>query len=139
GTLGFSPVTLPAHRVGPQGERWAALAAVAGATERLRVGTLVLDNALRNPVLTAKAAATIDRLSGGRLELGLGAGYVTANFAAAGVSLRARPCGWSSSRRASSSCAGSGGTRRPRSPAATTRSPVRRASLPSPSRPPCPG
>jgi len=85
-TLGFSAVTFTDHLVVPQWEPLAALAAVAGVTERLRVGTLVLDNALRNPVLTAKAAATIDRLSGGRLELGLGAGYVTANFAAAGVS-----------------------------------------------------
>src|SRR5919112_5820999 len=83
--LGFSTVTFTDHVVVPQWEPITALAAVAGVTERIHVGTLVLDNGLRNPVLTAKAAATIDRLSGGRLELGLGAGYVTANFNAAGV------------------------------------------------------
>ena len=83
--LGFSSVTFTDHVVVPQWEPLTALAAVAGVTERIHVGTLVLDNGLRTPVLTAKAAATIDRLSGGRLELGLGAGYVAANFAAAGV------------------------------------------------------
>ena len=84
--LGFSSITFTDHLVVPQWEPIAALAAVAGVTERIRVGTLVVDNGLRNPVLTAKAAATIDRLSGGRFELGLGAGYVAANFRAAGVS-----------------------------------------------------
>jgi probable F420-dependent oxidoreductase len=83
--LGFSSITFTDHVVVPQWEPFAALAAIAAVTERIRVGTLVADNGLRNPVMTAKAAATIDRLSGGRLELGLGAGYVAANFAAAGA------------------------------------------------------
>ncbi len=83
--LGFSSITFTDHIVVPQWEPIAALAAVAAATERIHVGSLVLDSGLRNPVLTAKAAATIDRLSGGRLELGLGAGYVATNFAAAGA------------------------------------------------------
>jgi probable F420-dependent oxidoreductase len=51
-----------------------ALAAAAAATRRLRVGTYVLANDFRNPVLVAKDAATLDFLSNGRLELGLGAG-----------------------------------------------------------------
>jgi probable F420-dependent oxidoreductase len=83
--LGFATITLTDHLVVPQWEPVAALGAIAAVTERIRVGTLVLDTALRNPVLTAKSAATIDRLSGGRFELGLGAGYVAANFAAAGL------------------------------------------------------
>jgi probable F420-dependent oxidoreductase len=82
--LGFSTVTLTDHLVVPQWEPLAGLAAVAAVTDRLRVGPLVLDMGLRDPVLTAKAAATVDRLSDGRLELGLGAGYVAANFDAAG-------------------------------------------------------
>jgi probable F420-dependent oxidoreductase len=82
--LGFATITLTDHLVVPQWEPVAALGAIAAVTERIRVGTLVLDTALRNPVLTAKSAATLDRLSGGRFELGLGAGYVAANFAAAG-------------------------------------------------------
>jgi probable F420-dependent oxidoreductase len=83
--LGFSVITFTDHVVVPQWEPIAALGAVAAATDQLRVGTLVLDAALRNPVLSAKAAATLELLSGGRLELGLGAGYVAANFAAAGL------------------------------------------------------
>jgi probable F420-dependent oxidoreductase len=83
--LGFSSITFTDHVVVPQWEPIAALAAIAAVTERIHVGSLVLDNGLRNPVLTAKSAATIDRLSGGRLELGLGAGYVSANYTAAGV------------------------------------------------------
>jgi probable F420-dependent oxidoreductase len=63
----------------------AALAAVAAVTSSIRLGTLVLDMGLRNPVLTAKAAATVEVLSNGRLELGLGAGYAAQNFVAAGV------------------------------------------------------
>src|SRR2546427_6715951 len=53
----------------------AALATVAAATERLRVGSLVLCNDYRHPVLLAKEVATLDLLSGGRFELGLGAGF----------------------------------------------------------------
>src|ERR1700682_2147845 len=51
-----------------------ALAVAAAATRTLRVGTYVLANDLRNPVLLAKDVATLDLLSGGRFELGLGAG-----------------------------------------------------------------
>jgi probable F420-dependent oxidoreductase len=83
--LGFSDITLTDHLVVPQWEPVAALGAIAAVTERLRVGTLVLDTALRDPVLIAKSAATLDRMSGGRFELGLGAGYVAANFAADGA------------------------------------------------------
>ncbi|HEX3566876.1 MAG TPA: TIGR03621 family F420-dependent LLM class oxidoreductase [Acidimicrobiales bacterium] len=83
--LGFSTLTLTDHLVVPQWEPLAGLGALAAVTERISVGSLVLDMGLRDPVLTAKAAATIERLSGGRLELGLGAGYVAANFTAAGA------------------------------------------------------
>jgi len=89
--LGFSTVTFTDHLVVPQWEPMTAVAAVAAATDRIRVGTLVLDAGLRDPVLTAKAAATVERLSGGRLELGLGAGYVAANFAAAGMPFESGP------------------------------------------------
>lgn len=83
--LGFSSVTFTDHQVVPQWEPTTALAAVAAVTESIKLGTLVLDMGLRNPVLTAKAAATLEALSDGRLELGLGAGYVARNFAASGV------------------------------------------------------
>ncbi len=83
--LGFSSITFTDHQVVPQWEPTAALAAVAAVTDSIRLGTLVLDMGLRNPVLTAKAAATLEVLSDSRLELGLGAGYVAQNFAATGV------------------------------------------------------
>src|SRR5690606_22507228 len=53
-----------------------AVMAAAAATTTLRVGTMVLSNDYRHPVVLAKEAATIDVLSGGRLELGLGAGWM---------------------------------------------------------------
>jgi probable F420-dependent oxidoreductase len=61
-----------------------ALAAVAAATDRVRLGVLVLAAPFRHPALLAKAAATIDRISGGRLDLGLGAGWLEQEFDAFG-------------------------------------------------------
>src|SRR5262245_54750406 len=62
-----------------------ALATVAAATARLRVGSLVLCNDYRHPVLLAKEVATLDLLSGGRFELGLGAGRSRPEYEAAGM------------------------------------------------------
>lgn len=64
---------------------FSALSAAAAATERLRVGTLVLNIAFWNPHLLAREVATLDRLSNGRFELGLGVGHVRQEFDAAGV------------------------------------------------------
>jgi probable F420-dependent oxidoreductase len=63
----------------------AALMAAADATTTLRVGTLVFANDYRHPALLAKEAAVIDRLSGGRLEFGLGAGWMTTDYASTGI------------------------------------------------------
>jgi len=65
----------------------AALMAAADATTTLRVGTLVFANDYRHPAILAKEAATIDRLSGGRLEFGLGAGWMTTDYEATGIPL----------------------------------------------------
>ena len=62
-----------------------ALMLAAQATNQLRVGTLVLDNDYRHPVMLAKEAATLDLLSGGRFELGLGAGWLRSEYAQAGM------------------------------------------------------
>jgi probable F420-dependent oxidoreductase len=81
---GYSTLNLPDHltdRPAPL----AALTAAAAATTRLRVGTLVLNNDFRHPVLLAREAATLDWLSDGRFELGLGAGYVKAEYDEAGL------------------------------------------------------
>lgn len=71
--LGFDTVLLSDH-VGPGISPMVALAAMAQGTTRIRVGTYTLNNDMRNPVQLAWEAATIDHLSGGRLEVGLGAG-----------------------------------------------------------------
>ena len=56
-------------------ESFASLAALAAHTERVRLGQIVICNGFRNPALTAKMAATLDTISGGRFELGIGAGW----------------------------------------------------------------
>jgi F420-dependent oxidoreductase-like protein len=61
-------------------EAWTQLAALAQATSRIRIGTLVSSVGYRNPAVLAKMAATLDVISGGRLEFGLGAGYAEAEY-----------------------------------------------------------
>jgi len=68
--------------VGDALETFSILGVVAGATERLRLVTSVLVLPYRNPVLTAKMAASLDVLSGGRLTLGVGAGWLKEEFEA---------------------------------------------------------
>ena len=69
---------------GPVFEAWTALAFIAGITERVRLGHLVNCVSFRNPGLLAKMAATLDHASGGRLDLGLGAGWYEAEYEAFG-------------------------------------------------------
>lgn len=97
---GFDGFSLTEHPV--PGARWlasgghqsldplVALAYVAAATRRLRLLTHLVVAPYRNPFLLAKAAATADRLSGGRLILGLGAGYQKSEFYALGVDMAER-------------------------------------------------
>ena len=86
---GFATFLLRDHFIeepfGHQPAPLTALATVAAATERLRVGSLVLCNDYRHPVLLAKEVATLDLLSGGRFELGLGAGFSRPEYEAAGL------------------------------------------------------
>jgi probable F420-dependent oxidoreductase len=66
-------------------ECWTMLAALAEATSHVQLGTLVTCTAFRNPAILAKMAATLDAISGGRLILGLGAGWHVPEFEAFGI------------------------------------------------------
>jgi probable F420-dependent oxidoreductase len=82
--LGYSAAFFPDH-FGDQLAPVPALMAVADATTDLRIGTLVFDNDYRHPVVLAKECATLDVLSGGRLELGIGAGWMASDYEQAGI------------------------------------------------------
>jgi probable F420-dependent oxidoreductase len=82
--LGYDTWLLADH-FGAQFAPVPALAAAAEATVSLRIGSLVFANDYRHPVLLAKEAATLDVLSGGRFELGLGAGWLRDEYVAAGL------------------------------------------------------
>lgn len=83
--LGYDIVAVGDHLAGPNFTFGAALGAVTAVTTTLRIGTLVLVNDYRHPAVVAKEAATLDVLSAGRFELGLGAGWIAADFAHAGI------------------------------------------------------
>ncbi|WP_226004078.1 TIGR03560 family F420-dependent LLM class oxidoreductase [Natrinema salinisoli] len=72
-------------------ECWTTLSAVAEATDRVRLGTLVTSQSYRHPALLAKMAATVDRLSDGRLELGLGGGWYADEYDRFGYEFREPP------------------------------------------------
>lgn len=78
-------VLLVSDHLAPTLSPFASLAHAAAVTDRLRLGTLVLNNDLRHPVITAREAATLDVLSGGRLELGLGAGHMRHEYDEVGL------------------------------------------------------
>ncbi len=95
--LGYSALHLADHFLGPgpaldstnhplqELAAVPAMAAAAAATETLRIGCRVFCNDYRHPVMLAKEAATLDLLSDGRLELGIGAGWLSAEYEAAGI------------------------------------------------------
>lgn len=77
----------PAPRLGPRLEAWTALGALATVTRRARLGVLVSGNTYRHPAILANMAATTDRISEGRLVLGLGAGWQVNEHEAYGIDL----------------------------------------------------
>jgi len=82
--LGYSTVFFPDHFDEGPGPL-TAMAAAAAVTTTLNVGALVLDCDFRHPVVLARELATIDQLAGGRLEVGLGAGWKRADYTSAGM------------------------------------------------------
>jgi probable F420-dependent oxidoreductase len=86
--LGYSTLTVPDHLADLLAPIPAVLSA-AEATTRLRVGTNVLNNDFRHPVLVAREAATVDLLTDGRLQLGLGAGHMQSEYDQAGLRFEA--------------------------------------------------
>lgn len=82
--LGYSTLFIPDHF----GDQWGPLVAMtiaAEATERLNVGALVLDNDYRHPVVLAKEIATLDLTSEGRVEFGIGAGWMKSDYDESGM------------------------------------------------------
>ncbi len=82
--LGYATVSMPDHFT-DQLAPMPALAAVAAVTSTLRIGALVFDNDYKHPVVLAKELATMDVLSGGRVEIGIGAGWMATDYHAAGI------------------------------------------------------
>jgi len=85
--LGYAAVFVPDHFVDHPLAPLPALAVAAEASQRLRLASGVLGNDYRHPVVLAREAATLDLLSDGRLELGLGAGWMAADYQRAGIPL----------------------------------------------------
>ncbi|OLE44317.1 MAG: hypothetical protein AUG14_05210 [Candidatus Rokubacteria bacterium 13_1_20CM_2_68_19] len=82
--LGYSVLAVPDHLTDLLAPM-PALVGAAAATKRLRVATMVLNNDFRHPIFVAREAATVDLLTGGRLELGLGAGHMKSEYDQAGL------------------------------------------------------
>jgi alkanesulfonate monooxygenase SsuD/methylene tetrahydromethanopterin reductase-like flavin-dependent oxidoreductase (luciferase family) len=89
--LGWDSLWLPDHLMPPNGEpgpfleAWTAVAALATSTTNARIGVLVSSNTFRHPAVLAKQAVTVDHISGGRLILGLGAGWFEEEHDAFGI------------------------------------------------------
>ncbi len=84
--LGYSTLLMPDH-FGGQLAPVPALLAAAQATQSLHIGSFVMDNDFHHPVVLAKESATLDLLSEGRLELGLGAGWMASDYEQSGIPL----------------------------------------------------
>jgi probable F420-dependent oxidoreductase len=83
--LGYSTLFMPDHYVGTDFAPMVGLSFAAAATTTLRLGPLVLGNDYKHPATVAKEAASLDVLSGGRLEFGIGAGWQRSDYTALGL------------------------------------------------------
>ena len=83
----FYPIFTP-DPAGPCMESWTLLSALSQQTKRARIGAMVNSNTYRNPCITAKMAATLDHISGGRLNLGMGAGWYELEHKSFGIDFK---------------------------------------------------
>jgi probable F420-dependent oxidoreductase len=83
--MGFSTLVVQDHFAMKHLAPLPALMAAAAVTKHIRLGTIVLDNDFRHPALLAKEAATVDVLTGGRFELGIGAGWTGGDYQQTGI------------------------------------------------------
>src|SRR5207253_9452980 len=83
--MGYDTLAMPDHMIGGAWAAMPALAALVPITTKLRLGTLVIDNDFRNPVVFAREVALLDVLSGGRFELGMGAGWLDRDYQGTGI------------------------------------------------------
>src|SRR5579859_2165739 len=120
-SMGYAALYLPDHFSDLPGPI-AALMAAADATSALRVGSLVFDNDYRHPVVLAKESATLDLLSDGRLDFGLGAGWMKSDYDKSGIRTTAPACASNAWRKACGSSRAFGRANRFPSRASTTRS-----------------
>ena len=81
----FDHLHQPSRPDGPYLEAWTTLAAAAMVTTRVRLGVLVSSNTFRHPAVLARQAITLDVMSGGRLDVGLGAGWFVPEHEAFGI------------------------------------------------------
>lgn len=88
--MGYTSLVIPDHLI-PQLSPVPAMATIAAATSRLRIGAFVLNNDLRHPAVLAQDLASLDVLSGGRLDVAIGAGWNVAEYAAIGLSFDPGP------------------------------------------------
>lgn len=86
----FYPIFVP-DPAGPCLEGWTTLTALSQQTKRARIGAMVNGNTYRNPCITAKMAATLDHVSDGRLNLGLGAGWFELEHRSFGIDFKTIP------------------------------------------------
>src|SRR5919197_327724 len=85
--IGYDTIAMPDHMVGGAWSTMPALGAVAVATTKIRLGNLVLDNDFRNPAVLARELATLDVVSNGRVEIGIGAGWLDRDYLATGIAM----------------------------------------------------
>lgn len=87
--LGYDSLWVPDHLISPGGspytlEPWTVLSALASVTRKVRLGTYVICNQFRHPSIVAKMASTLDHISEGRVDLGVGAGWLRSEHIAFG-------------------------------------------------------